>query len=262
MSTPTLPALPIDTVVPNHIAFSPNGNRRWAVERNMSSLEGHQAGAQAMLRLIEAGKFYGVHTMTFWGFSTENWNRSKQEVGYLMKLFEFLYDHHKTEVIGNKVRVIHLGRKHNLPSSLAKKIAEIEEETRNNTDHVINLAVDYGGHDELLRAIGKAIDDVVAGKITKEQLADIDGWYIQDKVPYYFFKNYLDTTDQPYPYPDIVVRNGGDKRTSGFLPWQSVYAEYVWLDEYFPELTGEHLHRIILEASQRERRFGGDSKKY
>lgn len=258
---PSLPPLPTDITVPKHIAFSPNGNRRWAEEKNLSSMEGHKAGAEVMIRLIEAGKFYGIHTMTFWGFSTENWNRTQDEVGYLMKLFEFLYDNHRTTVIGEDVRVVHLGRKDRLPDSLRKKIAEIEEATKDRDQHVLNLAIDYGGQDEVLRAIKNVIKDVQTGTIQPDQIFETVGWYIQDKVPYYRFKDYLDTGNQPYPYPDIVIRNAGDKRTSGFLPWQSIYAEYIWLDEYFPEMNETHLYDAIMTYAGRERRFGGDAPK-
>lgn len=253
-----LKPLPPDINLPNHIAFSPNGNRRWAQEKNLPTLEGHKAGAEALKRLIEAGYHYGIRTMTFWGFSTENWNRAEEEVGYLMKLFEWLYDNYLDEVLKYNVRIVHLGRKDRMPQSLAQKIQQSEESTKHITERVLNLAADYGGHDELLRAFSKASDDISSGKISKEKLFEVDGWYEENKLPYYHFKNYLDTKDQPFPYPDIVIRTAGDKRTSGFLPWQSAYAEYLWFDEYFPDLTGDHLYEAIIQFSERERRFGGN----
>jgi undecaprenyl diphosphate synthase len=256
-----IPTLPNDITIPKHIAFSPNGNRRWAKEHEKHTLEGHKAGAQAMLRLIEAGHEYGVHTMTFWGFSTENWKRTQEEVGYLMKLFEFLHDQYLGEISERNVRIIQLGRKDRMPETLVERIKKAEDMTKDNTDHVLNIAVDYGGHDELLRAMGKAFEDIKTGAISQEELSEVIGWYVNDKVPYYKFKDYLDTGDQPYPYPDIVIRNAGDKRTSGFLPWQSVYAEYIWSDEYFPDFDARHLHDAILEYNGRERRFGGDGGK-
>ncbi|MCA9390598.1 di-trans,poly-cis-decaprenylcistransferase [candidate division WWE3 bacterium] len=256
----SIPTLPDDIQIPKHVAFSPNGNRRWAKEKGLHTLEGHKAGAQAMLRLIEAGYDYGIHTMTFWGFSTENWKRTQEEVGYLMKLFEFLHEKHQEEVLGRNVRVIHLGRKDRLPDGLAKKIAETEELSKNQTEHVLNIAVDYGGHDELLRAMTSAFSDIQKGLLTVDDLSEIVGWYVEDKVPYHRFKDYLDTTNQPHPFPDIVVRTSGDKRTSGFLPWQSIYAEYIWLEEHFPDLSAQHLHDILLSFNNRERRFGGDAQ--
>lgn len=252
--------LPDNIVIPKHIAFSPNGNRRWGKEQNNDPLSGHFAGSEALLALIEAGHHYGIHTLTFWGFSTENWNRSEEEIEHLMQLFEYLHDEHKDTLSENDTRIVHLGRKDRLPLKLVSKIASLEEHTKNNQSHVLNIGLDYGGHDELMRAAISFANDMKDGVIQPNEIYETNGWYIKDKIPYYTFKNYLDTKDQPHPYPDVVVRMGGDKRTSGFLPWQAAYAEYIWYDEFFPEFTHHHMHDVIIQFNGRERRFGGDGK--
>jgi len=254
-------SLPAEINLPHHIAIIPDGNRRWAHEHNLPPLEGHRRGAQVVIPLLRAARQWGIHTMTFWAFSTENWHRSSVEVKMLMALFEDSIDRHLAEAKKEGVRIYHLGRRDRLPQSLRKKIMQAEEETRQNTKHILNIALDYGGHDEILRAIGRFLDDLARGKIRAEDLDEVIGEY-EGKYPYYRFKNYLDTRDQPYPYPDLVIRTSGELRTSGFLPWQSVYAEFYWEKVHFPDFTPEKLRAAIIDFSQRQRRFGGKKLNY
>jgi len=251
-------ALPKGTKVPHHVAVIPDGNRRWARARGLPSLEGHRRGFDVGPKIARAAREFGVHTMTIWAFSTENWNRSPQEIKYLMNMFEEFIDKNLEEAKKENVRIYHLGRKDRIPESLRKKIEQAEAETKRNKAHVLNVALDYGGHDELLRAIGRVLEDIKKGEIVKEDLGKELGRYA-NKYPYYLFKNYLDTGDQPYPYPDLVIRTSGEQRTSGFLPWQIAYAEFYWEKSHFPDFTPEKLKAAILDYSRRERRFGGDS---
>lgn len=154
-------------------------------------------------------------------------------------------------------RLIHLGNKKLLPKEVVRQIEQWEETTKNNTKHVANVAFGYGGHDELLRAMEKAFKDIQEGKTTFEKLREFDGFY-NGKYPYFAFKNYLDTVDQPYPFPDLIIRTAGEYRLSGFMPWQSVYSEYYATEKLLPEMTEEDFKRAIIVYATRDRSFGGE----
>lgn len=234
--------LPKGTIVPNHIAIILDGNRRWARARGLPTLMGHKAGFDAGMKIAKASRKWGVHTFTVWGFSTENWDRSQEEILYLFKLFRKMVNVVEKEAVEDKIRFIHLGRKDRLPEDLVKYIREVEEKTKNNKKHVFNVALDYGGHDEILRATRKIVEDKIPVKKIDENL----------------FTSYLDTKDQPYPYVDLFLRTSGEQRTSGFLPWQLNYAEFLWETVNLPDMTPEKLRSDILDYSRRRRRFGGN----
>jgi len=234
--------LPKGTTVPDHIAIIPDGNRRWARAKGLPTLEGHARGFDRAVEVSRAARNAGIHTVTLWGFSTENWERSKEEVGYLMRLYEKLVDDYLKEAKKDKVRIVHLGRKDRIPKSLLAKIVKAETETKENDRYIMNICIDYGGHDEVLRATQKMIaDGVSAEKIDKK-----------------LFESYLDTAGQPYPYVDLIIRTSGEQRVSGFLIWQAAYAEYYWEDGHFPDFSPERLKLAILDYSRRRRRFGGN----
>lgn len=235
-------SLPPGTKVPNHIAIVPDGNRRWARARGLDTLEGHKAGFDATTKLARAAREMGVHTMSLWGFSTENWDRTEREISYLMKLYESLIEKHLKEALKDGVRLIHLGRKDRLPKALLAKIADAEEKTRENTAYVMNICLDHGGRDEIVRAAQRII---AAGETS--------GDLTEDK-----FATYMDTSDQPYPYVDMIIRTSGEQRTSGMLLWQTAYAEMYWEVDHFPDFTPEKLRESILDFSRRRRRFGGN----
>lgn len=233
---------PKGTVVPNHIAIILDGNRRWARARGLPTLAGHKAGFEAGMKVARASREWGVHTFTVWGFSTENWDRSPDEISYLFKLFKRMVGVVEKEAMEDDIRFIHLGREDRLPSELVSYIKKVEEKTKNNKSHVFNVALDYGGHDEILRAVKKIVDDQVPSKKIDEKL----------------FTSYLDTKDQPYPFVDLFLRTSGEQRTSGFLPWQLNYAEYYWELSNLPDMTPRKLADVILDYSRRRRRFGGN----
>jgi undecaprenyl diphosphate synthase len=234
--------LPEDTQVPNHIAIIPDGNRRWARSKNLYTLEGHKAGFDASVGLCRQAREWGVHTVTLWGFSTENWDRTVEEINYLMKLYAKLIHDFLDEAKENEVRIYHLGRKDRLPKSLMKKIKQAEDETAHFTKHVMNICLDYGGHDDILRAVSNMIRDGVKPENVNKKLME----------------SYIDTKGQPYPYVDLIIRTSGEQRTSGFLLWQAEYAEYYWENCHFPDFTPEKLKLAILDYSRRRRRFGGN----
>lgn len=235
-------ALPKGTLIPNHLAIIPDGNRRWARARGLHTLEGHKAGFKRAVQLGRAARALGIHTVTLWGFSTENWDRTEAEIGYLMKLYERLVDEYLKEARKEGVRIVHLGRKDRLPKPLLKKITKAESETLNNTKHVMNIAIDYGGHDDIIRATKKMIADGVRAEEVDKKM----------------FEKYLDTHDQPYPYVDLLIRTSGEQRTSGLLLWQMDYAEMYWETDHLPDFTPEKLREAILDYSRRRRRYGGN----
>ncbi len=234
--------LPKGTIVPNHIAIILDGNRRWARARGLPTLSGHKAGFDAGMAMARASREWGVHTFTVWGFSTENWDRSQEEISYLFKLFKKMVKVVEDEAKDDDVRFVHLGRKDRLPENLVKYIREVEEKTKNNKNHIFNVALDYGGHDEILRAVKKIATDKIPA----------------DKIDEKLFASYLDTGDQPYPYVDLFLRTSGEQRTSGFMPWQLNYAEYYWEQSNLPDMTPRKLADVVLDYSRRRRRFGGN----
>ena len=236
--------LPKGTIVPDHLAIILDGNRRWARARGFPTLVGHKHGFDAGLAMARASRAWGIHTFTVWGFSTENWDRSPEEISYLFKLFHKMVGIIEKEAKDDDIRFVHLGRKDRLPKNLVKYIKEVEEKTKNNKSHIFNVALDYGGHDEILRAVKKIVDDKVSS----------------DKIDEKFFASYLDTGNQPYPYVDLFLRTSGEQRTSGFMPWQMNYAEYYWELSNLPDMTPRKLADIVLDYSRRRRRFGGNDK--
>ena len=239
-----------DATIPQHLAVIPDGNRRWASERGQTVMQGHRKGFEVAKNLSRFCRRIGVHTITIWAFSTENWKRSADQVAALMALYEEWLTELLPEAIEEEVRVVHLGRldglpegseqvaaaagfPSGLPDSLRRAIVEIEDKTESFQRNVINLAINYGGADEVQRAIAKmrSADDNIA--------------------------DFLDTAGQPHPNPDIVWRTSGEMRSSGFLPLQSAYAEMVFTSKFFPSLTEEDVVDTVLEYSARIRRFGG-----
>lgn len=234
--------LPKGTKVPNHLAIIPDGNRRWARSKGLHTFQGHKKGFDRAVELARSARDMGIHTVTLWGFSTENWDRTAQEISYLMKLYEKLVDDYLREAKKEKVKMVHLGRKDRIPKSLLKKILYAEEQTKDNYKHIMNIAIDYGGQDDILRATRAMIRDGVKA----------------DEVSKKLFEKYLDTRNQPYPYVDLIIRSSGEQRTSGFLLWQSAYTETYWENDHFPDFTPEKLKEAILDYSRRRRRFGGN----
>jgi undecaprenyl diphosphate synthase len=233
--------LPKDTTVPNHIAMILDGNRRWARSHGLAPWEGHYHGFRAVEKLAYAARELGVHTFTVWAFSTENWERPKEEIDAIMNLFRKALKEKEKEFHQDKVALVHLGRKERLPKDIQNELVRIETETAKYAKHhVFNLAVDYGGRDEILRSAQKALNAGVK-TLTKE-----------------VFETFLDTYGQPYPNVDLFIRTSGEQRTSGLLPWQMDYAEYYFDQTHLPDFTPEKLREAILDFSRRRRRFGGN----
>jgi len=247
--------------LPNHIAIIPNGNRTWAKLQGLSAMEGHNIGVEVLIKFARIMREWGIHTATVWGTSTENFKkRDPAEMANLVRLLKYVLDTTAEEAHQDGARLIHLGNKEVLPKEIIKKIELWEDKTKNNNKHVANIAFAYGGHDELFRAMEVAFKDIQSGKITFEDLKKEDGLY-NGKYPYHAFKKYLDTVDQPHPFPDLIIRTAGEHRLSGFMPWQSVYSEYYAMDKLLPEVTEDDFKLAIIAYATRDRSFGGDKTK-
>jgi len=226
--------------IPNHIAIIPDGNRRWAKAHNLPSLAGHKKGFDVAVKIGRKIRSMGVNTLTMWAFSTENWNRSREEVSYLMKMYEIFIEKNLKEALKEKIRIIHIGRKDRLPKNLLAKIKNSVDKTKDFKNYILNIALDYGGRDEILRTIKKMGN----GKWKMENLSENN------------FNQFLDTHDQPYPNPDLIIRTSGEQRTSGLMIWQAAYSEYIFLQKHFPDLNDKDIEMVIEEYSSRQRRFG------
>ncbi len=238
-----LVSLPKNTTIPNHIAMILDGNRRWARARGLAPWEGHYHGFKAVEQLAYSARQLGVHTFTVWAFSTENWERPQQEIDAIMNLFRKALKEKEKEFHSDKVALVHLGRKDRLPQDIQDELIRIEKETAKYAkNHIFNLAVDYGGRSEIVRATQKAIES----GIKPEEIDEAT------------FEKFLDTYGQPYPNPDLFIRTSGEQRTSGLLPWQMVYAEYYFDSTHLPDFSPEKLREAILDFSRRRRRFGGN----
>lgn len=226
--------------LPKHIAIIPDGNRRWAKKRNLPAWEGHRAGFTQAKKLIQKAWSMGIVALTLWAFSTDNWKREIDEVSYLMRLYERMIDEYLQEAMKRKSRIIHLGRKDRINKTLCKKIINAEEKTAHFTGHTLCIALDYGGRDEMMRAINEVQSQKLKVKSINEAM----------------LHQLLDTRNVPYPDVDLVIRTSGEKRTSGLMIWQAAYAEYYFSDAYFPDFSPRDLEDAIEEYQRRHRRFG------
>ncbi len=226
--------------IPQHIVLFPDGNRRWARQRGLPTFKGHWQGFQNLTKFCEWCRDRGVKILTAFGFSTENWNRSKEEVEYLMKLFEkgLSQNIKKKRYEKEGVRVKIIGQKQRLPKSLQKIIEQVENLTKDNTKLYLNLAVSYGGKWDIVQAVQKIISEKIpAGKITEELIED-----------------YLSTAG--LPAPDLIIRAGGEKRLSNFVLWQAAYSELYFSKKYWPDFNEKDLDQALKEYDRRQRRFG------
>jgi len=232
-----------ESVVPQHVAFIMDGNGRWAQQRLMPRIVGHQAGMEAMRKVIRKSGSLGIKVVTFYTFSTENWKRSQQEVDFLMRLpIEFI-DQDLPEMMANQSKLVISGKSEGVPENTMKAILRGVEATKDNQGLIINLAFNYGGRDEIIRAIQKILPDIQSSKVDSKTLDEA------------LFHSYL---DQPLiPDPDLIIRTGGEQRLSNFLLWESAYAELYFAKEYWPDMNENLLDKILHEYAGRNRRFGG-----
>lgn len=223
---------------PAHVAIILDGNRRWAKENGTVAIEGYRRSYDTIVEIAHHLWKKGVKVVTIWGFSTENWKRTPEEIGHLMNLF-LTMDTHINDFVKNKVKVTHLGRKDRLPKPVADKIQKTEDSTADFDQYYLNIAIDYGGHDEIIRACNEHIKKFPDQEFSEESLT-----------------NCLDTATLPYSSPDLIIRTGGEHRLSGFMSWQVAYSELAFVDDYLPDLTPEKVDGILENYMFRQRRFG------
>lgn len=232
------------TRMPRHIAIIMDGNGRWARERGLSVHQGHQAGRQAVKRVIQACLQLGIPYLTVYAFSTENWRRPASEVNFLMKLLEQAIDDELSELKRSGVRVRVIGRlNEKLPHALVQRVRQAIEETKLNKKLTFTVALNYGGRAEIIDAARKLATEAAAGRLDPRSITEEN------------FHEFLYTNGTPDP--DLVIRTGGEMRLSNFLLWQLAYAEFISTPTYWPDFDKHELIRAILEYQRRERRFGG-----
>jgi len=226
----------------NHVAIIMDGNGRWAEARGLERLEGHMRGARMVKKIVRASKTLGVKNLTLYAFSTENWNRSKKEVSGLMNLFKRYILAESADMLAEGVRMKFIGQRDQLDDKLVSLMNWIEDQTAGNTALQLTIALNYGGRDELVRASRKMAAAVQAGQLRPEDITE-------ETV-----SSFLDTAGTPDP--DLVIRTSGEYRTSNFLPWQSSYAEYAFINESWPDFSVAIYEQAISNFRSRERRFG------
>jgi len=229
--------------VPKHVAIILDGNGRWAKKRNMPRNFGHVQGSKTVEQIIEDAYHMGIEYITVYAFSTENWKRSMEEVDALMKLLQkYLIDCIERSTKNNmQVRVI--GDKTGLDPKIVAKINELEQVTKDATGLKFTIAINYGGRDEIRRAVTQIAKDAKDGKVEPDQITES------------MISNYLDTAG--LPDPDLLIRTSGEERLSNFLPWQLAYTEFYFTEVLWPDFNKEDLLTAIRYYNGRDRRFGG-----
>jgi len=218
-----------------HIGIILDGNRRYAKKLLREPWKGHDSGAEKVEKLFDWCKELAVAELTLYVFSLQNFNRDKKEVDYLMDIFCTFFESEeiKNKIKNNQIKIRFIGRRHLLPQKVQKIITRLEQETKDHAGLIANFAMAYGGREEIVDAVNRLVKE---GKTVDEQT----------------FSQYLELQSEP----DIVIRTGGERRTSNFLVWQSWYSEWFFVDKFWPEFEKEDLVKVLEEFNQRERRFG------
>ncbi len=222
--------------IPQSIGVVIDGNRRWAKEHGLPVLEGHRAGAEKIKEMLVWAHDAGVKEVIIYVFSSENWKRAAEEVAHLMGLIEYALSQGFEEIIERDVRIRIIGERDQLPQSIQKKISEMEDRTKEAKNGTVALALSYGGRSEILTAVNQLLFQG-REQVTEEELRDA-----------MWSAGLLD--------PDLIIRTGGEKRLSNFLPWQSVYSELFFIDTKWPAFSKEEFLMILDEYGKRERRVG------
>lgn len=232
------PKVQFPTPVPQHIGMIMDGNGRWAKQRGLARSEGHRQGVENLRNILEACGDFGIEYVTIYAFSTENWQRPQAEVRFLLRIIDYYIDRELMELHKNGIQLRHIGDLGALNSRLQNKIRKAIELTANNDKLILNVAFNYGGRAEIVRAVRRIIADQIPPEdITADTLSA-----------------YMYTAGQPDP--DLIIRTGGDMRLSNFLIWQSTYAEYYSTPTFWPDFDRDELYKAIMHYCSRERRFG------
>jgi len=225
---------------PLHIGIIMDGNGRWATKRGLPRTEGHRQGLEAAKRIVAACSDRSVSYLSLYTFSTENWKRTTEEVGFLMGLIKTHLAAELDFYRRNRIKLIHSGNRSGLPADILREIDKTVSDTSAFPGMVVNLAINYGGRDELLRAIGRlgSAKEATRGSLTEKDIASV-----------------LDHPEMPDP--DLIIRTGGERRLSNFLLWQSAYSELYFTDRLWPDFDEEALDKALADFRSRDRRFGG-----
>ena len=240
--------LQIDVLsLPRHVAIIMDGNRRWArgqqgVDKNISSLGGHWAGANVLTQIVEAASDLGIKVLTVYGFSTENWGRPPEEVDTLLQILSGYLENNRQKMVSQGVRFHVIGDLTPFTDSLKQTIASTRRATAGGKGIDFVIALNYGGRDEMRRVLLKITEDMVSGSLAKHQLTEET------------IASYLDTA--PFGDPDLLIRTSGEKRLSNFLLWQLAYAEVYMTDTLWPDFTPRDLLNAVLDFQKRQRRIG------
>ncbi|MCL4562252.1 MAG: isoprenyl transferase [Chloroflexi bacterium] len=226
------------TKIPNHVAVIMDGNGRWAKSRGLPRMLGHRAGTENLRKIIRACVEFGIHYLTIYAFSTENWGRPTEEVQGLMLILEDVIDKELNELHEEGVQLRHIGRLENLKPALREKVLHAIELTRNNNRLVLCVAFNYGGRDEIVCAIRRIIEDGIRPEAINDEVV----------------ASYLFTAG--VPDPDLIIRTSGEMRVSNFLIWQGAYSEWYVTPTYWPDFDKDELFKALQSYDQRERRFG------
>ena len=229
-----------------HIGIIMDGNGRWASEKGLPRSFGHRKGAKTVSEIIKACPDLGITTLTLYAFSTENWKRAAHEVESLMRLFRGYLQSKFLQIIENNIKVTFLGDTSPLPIDILNQMKNLEIKTKSNDGFFLNIAINYGGRDEIIRATKKIVKNVIDKKL---YLSEIDS---------NSFSNYLDTAGQKDP--DLIIRTAGERRLSNFLLWQISYSEFYFSDEMWPAFSKHSLKNAIDSYNSRERKFGNLKK--
>jgi undecaprenyl diphosphate synthase len=224
--------------IPAHVAIIMDGNGRWALEKGLPRVSGHKAGTENLREVIEASVEFGIQYLTIYAFSTENWKRPKEEIQGLMLIFKTMLDRELNNLHENGVQLRHFGCLDRIDEVLKKKVLEAIQLTKDNQTLILNVAFNYGGRNEILRAIQGIIKDGLPAE-------DVD-----EKT----FSQYLYSAN--CPDPDLIIRTSGEYRCSNFLIWQGAYSEWYFTPTYWPDFGREDLHQALAVFNQRERRYG------
>ena len=224
--------------LPRHVAIIMDGNGRWAKARGLPRTEGHRQGTENLRRILRAAVEFGVEILTIYAFSTENWKRPRAEVRVLMSILEMVIDRELEELNREGVQLRHIGELDGIAPALQRKIHAARELTKNNTRLILNVAFNYGGRDEIVRAVRHIVRDGIDPEQIDEAL----------------ISSYMYTS--PLPDPDLIIRTSGEMRLSNFLVWQGTYAECYFTPVYWPDFGREEFLKALIEYSRRTRRFG------
>ena len=228
--------------LPKHIAVIMDGNRRWAKAKGMPVSYGHKQGAKTLEKIVRYANKIGIQYITVYAFSTENWKRAEDEVKALMMLFQSYLDDYSKRADSENIKVKMLGNLEQLSKGMQKSMKNCMERTKNNTGITFNIAINYGGRDELIRAIKQ-----IATKVKDNQIKI-------DEINEELISNNLYTKEQPDP--DLLIRTSGEERLSNFLPWQLVYTEILFVEKNWPDFEEKDLDEAIIEYQKRTRKFG------